>query len=238
MEFHPESKAANKGALPLIEDFVSRDQRIFLSIGNHLSLIALSLMPVFRPALVGCFTTEQETLNAVKSRQPTFLMATEDLEVGYGISLVSKVKDISPDTNCLIFLNRNSPEVIEEAIGAGADAVVRIQSLTEGSGDFMRAINALGKGGTYFPEDVRDVIKEDTRGIQKLEMLSELTTKEKEVLTLLCQGLSNREVAEVTVSSVPTIKTHVSNLMTKLHQPSRTALVVLAVKHSLVEFES
>ena len=188
-----------------------------MSVGNHLTLIALSFLPAFRPSLVGCFTTEQETLNAVRDRKPTLLMVTEDLEVGYGISLVSKVKDISPDTNCLIFLNRNSPEVIEEAIGAGADAVVRIQSMTEGSGDFLRAIAALGKRATFFPEDVREAIKEDTRGVEKLEMLSELTAKEKEVLTLLCKWLSNREVAEVTVSSVPTIKTHVSNLMSKLY---------------------
>jgi DNA-binding NarL/FixJ family response regulator len=236
MEFKAQIPTLNNVGRQAMEELLA-GQRLLMAFGNHLTLIAMSYLPAFNPVLVGGFTTEQEAINALNDRKPTIVMASEELEVGYGISLVSKVKDISPDTSCLLFLTRNNPEVIEEAIGAGADSVVRIQSMSDGTGDFIQAVTALGKGRTYFPADVREVIKQDTKGIEKLQMLNELTAKEVEVLTLLCRGLSNNEIAQTMVTSVPTTKTHVSNLMSKLNQPSRTALVVLAVRHSLVDFE-
>ena len=236
MEFKSKSVTINKMGRPVIEELLT-GQRLLMTFGDRLTLVAMSYLPAFAPVLVGAFTTEQEALNSISERKPTILMASEELEVGYGISLVSKVKGISPGTNCLLFLRRNNPEVIEEAIGAGADAVVRIQSMGDGTGDFIQAVAALGKGGTYFPDDVRDAIKHDTGAVHRLEMLNALTEKEIEALNFLCKGYSNNEIAQAMVISIPTTKTHISNLMSKLQVPSRTALVVLAVRHSLVEFD-
>lgn len=233
LEYKP-SPGVSKVGKPLMGDLLS-DHKVILAIGNRLTLIAFSYLPAFSKSLVGAFTSEQEALNALATRQPTLLLVSEDLEVGYGISLVSTTKQKYPDIKCLLFIDRQHPDVIEEAVGAGADSVVRVSSMSsDGSGDFLKAISALSKGGVFFPEDVRRTIQDDTSVSERLELLAELTDREKEVLACVAEGRSNAEICSDLQISLPTTKSHISNLTQKLQVSSRTQLAILAIRKKLV----
>ena len=85
------------------------------------------------------------------------MITSEDLEKGYGIRLVEKAKDYFPGIKALIFLERETPEVVQEAMEAGADGVMFVSSIGTGSGDFVQALSATNNGSVYYPEAVRKV---------------------------------------------------------------------------------
>jgi DNA-binding NarL/FixJ family response regulator len=83
-----------------------------------------------------------------------------------------------------------------------------------------------------FHTKVAQLVQPDPK---KLELLSYLTTREKEVLTLLTEGLTYKGVADRLVISETTVKTHVNNIFQKLQVNDRTQAVLYALKYGLVE---
>ncbi|MDB4338001.1 response regulator transcription factor [Synechococcus sp. AH-603-L18] len=211
---------------------------IVFAVGNRFTLTSLSFTPLAQRACVGAFTTSNEVLENL-SRKPTLLICSEWLEQGDGISLIQKAKSQLPELKALIFLDRDNSEVISDSCDAGADGICITSQL--GSGQFAVAIETILRGGVYLPHELKtNIQKDEPRGVKKLEMLSDLTDKEIETLTLLCQGKSNNEISQSMFTSLPTTKSHVSNILSKFEQygvSSRTGAVVLAVKNSLVDFD-
>ena len=92
------------------------NKRVLVCSKNRLTLTALSLAAPILQSLVGGATTEDEALQLQLESNPDLLITSEDLERGYGIRLVEKAKDHSPDLKALIFLQRERPEVVQEAM--------------------------------------------------------------------------------------------------------------------------
>ena len=86
--------------------------------GDLLKLAAFSHVPVLSDLMVGCFTTQSEALEAVRIQRPNLLFVTEDLEQGYGILLISEVERLDPETQCILFLKRETEPVVHEALEA------------------------------------------------------------------------------------------------------------------------
>ncbi len=208
------------------------DERVVVAAGNKLTLLAMAHTKLIGDKCVGAFTTAAEVLESLSETLPTTLYVTEHLCQGDGISLVREVKAKHKDIKALIFLERSHPGVIKDSMEAGADGILLVDEM--GHGAFGDAVLAISRGGTYFPELVMDTIKEETTNSQRLLLLNELTEREVEVLSLVCDGLSNQEISERLVVSVTTIKSHMSNLFSKLNVSDRTQLVVLALKNHLV----
>ena len=141
--------------------------------------------------LVGSFTTQAEALEAVSKHRPCLLYATEDLEQGYGISLIAEVQEKYPDTQCVLFLKRETESVVNEALKAGADGIVLISSLGKGiQGDFFKSIKQISEGGTYYPQEIRVVVSNPPC------LLPELSERETETLVAPVEGLSNQLISE------------------------------------------
>ena len=226
MEFDPKSQAI-QGIRPTHIKLLE-GHTLVLAMGNRLSLAAIALLPEISRISVGNFTTQSEAANACHLKKPSLLMATEDLEQGYGINLIKAVKDASPDTRCLLFLERETQAVVREAINANCDAVCFQSSIGMGSsGDYVQALAAIAEGNVYIPSEVRNAAGFDPRP------LPDLSVKELEVLRVLCTGLSNKEMAEALVLSTETIKTHVSSLIQKFGVKDRTAVVITAIRAGL-----
>ena len=223
MEFDPKSQAIQ--AVRPTHAKLLEGKTIVLAIGNRLTLAAMALVPEITKASIGNYTTEAEATNTCHIKKPDLLMATETLEQGYGLSLIKSVKELSPDTRCLLFLERETQEVVRDAINAHCDAVCFQSSIGMGTaGDYMQALNTISTGNAYIPSAVKDAAGFDARP------LPDLSVKELEVLRVLCTGLSNREIAETLVVSVETVKTHVSNLIQKFGCKDRTSVVITAIR--------
>ena len=136
----------------------------------------------------------------------------------------------------LILTTFDLDEYVFEALRAGASGfALKSRPLEE----LLSAIRTVAAGEALLaPSVTRRLIAHFTEGARVPRRtprgLDELTEREREVLSLVARGLSNAELAEMLHVSLPTVKTHVSRILTKLGARDRTQLVVLAYESGLV----
>lgn len=197
-----------------------------VAMGDRLTLGSFSMVPVITNTLVGAFSTEREALAACQERKPDLLYLTEHLEQGYGIPLAIKVKEASPNTRVLLFLHRENQDVVREALNAHVDGIAFVSSIGKGvEGDLFKSLSAIAHGSSYYPKEVREMA-----GFKKNEILNDLSARETEVLEALCQGMSNKSIAESMFVSPETVKTHVSTIISKLGVKDRTQAVIASIR--------
>ena len=193
----------------------------------------MSLAEPILQSLVGGTTTEDEVLQIQLESNPDLLITSENLERGYGIRLLEKAKKQSPDLKALIFLSRETPEAVQEAMEAGADGVMFISSIGTGDGDFIHALRTTNSGGIDYP---RAVLQAATAKVKPAPILVEpLSERELEVIQCIIQGMKNAEIADSLLVSAETVKSHVSTAIHKLGVRDRTQAAVFALTHGLVE---
>ena len=210
-----------------------KNQKVLICSKNRLTLTALCLCTPILKSLIGGATTEEEGLELQTKFKPNILITSEDLERGYGIRLVEKAKIYSPGITALIFLERETTEVVHEAMDAGANGVMFISSIGTGHGDFINALTTTNHGGVYYPKSVREAATAKVRQIP--DLVDPLSEREYEVLRCIIQGMKNSEIAEALFLSSETIKSHVSTTIQKLGVRDRTQAAVYALTHGLID---
>ena len=152
-----------------------------------------------------------------------------------GIRATEKIKKEFENIKVLMLTSFNSWEKVYEALQAGADGYVMKDSKPE---ELLAAINAVFAGGSYYGKEVSQKIinriNNNTKEFDNQDLIEPLTDRELDVLSLLGRGLSNQEIADELVVSIKTIKTHVSNILSKLEVDSRTQAAVYALRKGLI----
>jgi NarL family two-component system response regulator LiaR len=146
-----------------------------------------------------------------------------------GPATTQAIRERFPEVQVLALSSFYDQELVQRAMEAGA-----IGYLLKGipPSELAAAIRTAYAGRpTMAPEAIQALVRA-ARPSPKLGQ--DLTDREREVLALLVQGLSNAEIAERLVVSLPTVKGHVSNIMSKLQASSRTEAALLAVKYKIV----
>jgi DNA-binding NarL/FixJ family response regulator len=228
LNFHPHG---DRGRLKEVEALLAGSS-IVACMGDRLTLASFAMAVPIWSHLLAAVTTAGEALERVREHKPDLLIATEDLEQGYGIALVEAVERLHPPTRTLIFLKRENPLVVNEALEAGADGVMFISSIGQTRGDFLKALECTRDGGVYYPEAVREMARESSpEDAETQKLLKDLSERELDVLKALTTGLSNREIAESLFVSSETVKSHVSAIIGKLGVRDRTQAAILAIRH-------
>ena len=221
----------DRGRLKEVEALLAGSS-IVACMGDRLTLASFGMAVPIWSHLRAAVTTAEEALERVREHKPDLLIATEDLEQGYGIALVQAVERLHPPTRTLIFLRRENPLVVNEALEAGADGVMFVSSIGQARGDFLKALECTRDGGVYYPEVVREMARESSpQDAAKQKLLQDLSERELDVLKALTTGLSNREIAEHLVVSSETVKSHVSAIIGKLGVRDRTQAAIMAIRH-------
>lgn len=199
---------------------------VLACMGDPLTLTSFSIVGPLRELMVGACTCADEAIHILDIKRPNLVFATEDLEQGYGIDLIRDVKARAFDVTCLLFLRRETQLVVRDALEAGADGVMFASRI--GSGHLLEALRVTLHGGIYFPKDVRKASGYDVS--RSYQVAVKMSGREREVLELIAQGSTNKEIANRLVLSVETVKSHVSALIGKLGVRDRTAAAVMAIK--------
>ena len=185
--------------------------------------------------MVGAATTEEEGFELVLRHKPSLLICSSDLETGYGMNLLRRVKAELPTCQLLIVLVRETQAVVQEAMQAYADAVIFKSSLGTGKGDFIQALHTLSEGGVYFPEEIRQLGAAEAPNPNLPPLIEELTERELEVVAGVARGLTNQGIGSSLGISVETVKNHVVNAKDKLGAADRTQLAVMALLYGLID---
>ena len=150
-----------------------------------------------------------------------------------GLSLVRHAHAELPDLRALLILQSLSPQKLLQALEIGCNGVVVESRLAQGA--MLEAIRAVIGGGIYADSLGAEALRATNRG-DGPEPLEPLTTRELEVLQLITQGYTNREMAESLIVSPETIKTHVANILSKLQARDRTQAAVIGLRQALVSW--
>ena len=168
-----------------------------------------------------------ETVAKVRDEFPDLVLLDLNMPRMNGIDAIKKIKEISPDIKVLILTIHDEEEYIYEVTKAGAEGYIQKDVRSE---DLKSAIEKVMNGGTVFPSSIEEKVEVGDDG----NTIEKLSDREHQVLELLAQGMSNRELAEELYISEKTVKNHVSNILRKLNVNDRTQAVILGLKKGLV----
>ena len=148
-----------------------------------------------------------------------------------GIEATRSIRALSPSTQVIVLTSFTEDDKVFSSIKAGALGYL-LKNVSPP--DLVRAIQAAHRGEVQLnPEIARRLMDEFSTKTSK-PVPQELTEREMDVIRLIARGLSNREIAQELVLSEKTVKTHVSNILSKLHLSDRTQAAIYALREGLV----
>jgi DNA-binding NarL/FixJ family response regulator len=152
-----------------------------------------------------------------------------------GIDACQEIKNSLPDTGVVMLTASGDQESVTASLVAGAQGYVLKAA---GREELLKAIRTVGEGGSILDTSVTQIVIEGFSRLvnqEKERELEQLTNREKEVLMLVAQGATNREIAADLVISEYTARNIVSNILGKLQLGNRSELVRWAFEHGAVE---
>ena len=178
--------------------------------------------------LVGEASDGLEALEVCQSQHPDVILMDLIMPGMGGIEATRRIRELHPDIQVIALTSFQDKDLVQEAIQVGAISYL----LKNVSGDDLAdAVRSAKAGhGTLSPEVTRDFIM----SAQKPKLGNDLTPREREVLALLVEGLTNPEIAERLSISRATATAHVSHILSKLGVSNRAEAIVLAVRSKLV----
>ena len=184
--------------------------------------------------LIGEATGGYETIALVDSKQPEVLVLDLSMPDMDGIEVTKKVKSLYPNIHILILTIHEDEALLRAALKAGASGYILKRAA---EAELVSAIHKILNGELYVdPSMVRMLLNDDVPPpASQTKPIEELTPRETEVLKLIAQGYTNRQIGEELHISIRTAESHRANLSGKLGLQSRVELVRYAREHGLIE---
>ena len=153
-----------------------------------------------------------------------------------GIEATRQIKTRQPKSHVLVMTSFATDEKVLPAIKSGAAGYLLKESAPE---DLVKAIHQIYHGESWLhPVVARKVLEEIAQPSDRPPTPDPLTEREAEVLRLVAQGLSNQDIAEKLHIGAPTVRTHVSNIMSKLYLANRVQAALYALREGLASLDA
>ena len=173
-----------------------------------------------------------EAVEMVRQHKPDVVLMDLVMPRLDGISAMRQVMALGLSTRVIALTSFTEDDQVFPAIQAGASGYLLKDVSPE---DLVEAIRAAHRGeATLHPDITRKLMEKVARPAVPEIQVEDLTQRELEVTRLVAQGRSNHEIAQELVISEKTVKSHVSNILGKLHLDDRTQLAIYAIKKGLV----
>lgn len=209
--------------------------RIIL-VDDH-SIVRMGLIAYFSTLpdieVVGEASSGEEAVRLVADLVPDVVLMDLIMDGMDGVEATRQVRKISPRTQVIVVTSYHEDEHIFPAIRAGALSYV-LKDIDPD--DLAGAIRRANAGEAVINPRVAARLVKELHGPHgdEVNVFTELTDREMEVLRHIAAGRSNHEIASVLVISEKTVKTHITNILTKLHLSDRTQAAVFAWQKGIV----
>ena len=184
--------------------------------------------------IVGEVDSGEAALRAVGELKPDVVIMDVAMPGMSGIEATRRIKEISPDTAVLAVTMHEDEQYFFEMLNAGASGYVPKRAAPD---DLVSAIRVVSHGEVFlYPSLAKYLVKDFLHRVESggVPAGEELTPREREVLTYIAEGYTNREIADALVISVKTVDRHRENIMRKLNLHSRVELVKYAIEKGLI----
>ena len=176
-------------------------------------------------SIVGEAEDGLRAISLVRQLQPTLLTLDIAMPLAQGIEIYGEVRRWSPDTKVIVFTGMTSVGLLSDLITSGVDGLFMKRSDPEQMRD---AIPVILNGGKVIAPDVLELL-------EQTEVPNVLTTRERQIVSLIASGATNREIAERLGVSHKTIDNHRTNIMRKLDVHSVAELLSYALREGLLD---
>jgi len=180
----------------------------------------------------------QEAIEQALQHRPNVVVMDIRLPGKSGIEATQEITEKLPETKVIMLTSFAEDNMLFDAIMAGASGYVLKQI---GSTELVRALETVARGEKLLDpaitQKVFDRVRQTTREAQG-ESFSQLTERELQILALVAEGKTNKEIAEKVFLSEKTVRNYVSSILDKLHLSTRSEAAAYAVKHKIGEYLS
>ena len=175
-----------------------------------------------------------EVLEQVERHHPDIVILDISMPRLSGLETLERVRSKHPEVKTILLSVHADPPMIQNAVSLGVDGYLLKNAR---SSEILSAIRAVTRGGSYFsPPVAREIVAQIRKPRDPTEQpFSLLSGREREVLHLIAEGLSAKEIAVRLGISTKTVEAHRTSLMRKLEVRKATELVRYAVRHGLIE---
>lgn len=164
--------------------------------------------------------------------KPDIILMDLVMPVMDGIEATKEILSKWKEAKIIIVTSFIDDEKVYPAISAGAKSYLL---KTSSASEIAQAIRDTYRGEGVFEKEVSEKLEHRHEVEEEFRLFEELTSREKEVLLLIAQGKSNQEIADECFITLKTVKTHVSNILSKLQVEDRTQATIYAFKHHLIK---
>jgi two-component system, NarL family, response regulator NreC len=214
-----------------------RKIRIVLVDDHELMRSGLRVLMEQQPDLtvVGEASDGRDAVALVASRKPDVLVMDIGMPSLNGIEAAAQITQSHPEVSIVMLSMHSDESYVLRALKAGAKGYLLKDSA---EADLIRAVRAVAEGKSFFSPAVSKVLLDDY--VRKLKRSGTedpydlLTPREREILQLVAEGKSNKEIAQLLNLSVYTVETHRSNIMEKLNLHGVPELILYAVRKGII----
>jgi DNA-binding NarL/FixJ family response regulator len=213
--------------------------RILIADDHAITRTGLRELLSTRPGWTVCAeaATGREAVALAEQHRPDIAVMDIAMPELNGLEATRRIRKLFPSTEVLVLSLHYSDELVREVVDAGARAYVL---KSDASKDLLRAVKSLANHQAYFTAPASEVLikgfcDQNPEANPAVSIPKILTSREREIVQLLAEGKSSKEVAGALGISVKTAETHRANILRKLKMHSVTELVRYAVKNHMIE---
>jgi DNA-binding NarL/FixJ family response regulator len=180
-------------------------------------------------------STGREAVEMVEKLRPTIVVMDVTMPELNGLEATRQIKKLFPDTEIMMFTGHENEELVHQVFEAGARSYIL---KTDGREKLDAALRALAERKPYFTTEIGEILfakfLHGKENVATDATTGRLTDREREIVQLLAEGSSNKDVAEALGISVKTAETHRAAIMKKMQFKAFSDLVRYAIRNHII----
>ncbi|MFD0714104.1 response regulator [Paenibacillus sp. GCM10027626] len=178
--------------------------------------------------VIGTAANGQEAFEMCQLKQPDLVLMDIRMPVMDGVLGTQLIKRHFSDMKVVLLTTFKDEEYIKEAVKSGAEGYILKNQPPD---SIMESLRAVGNGNTVFEKEVAQTISGMLKDQKKTPLPMDVNPREREILALVADGLSNKEIASRLFLSEGTVRNYVTALLEKLQLRDRTQLAIFYLNH-------